>query len=245
MNNGHHHCNPAGCAGCSHQYCAKKVSIFASLSDDELIQITNLVAQKHFRKGDLIFSEGQPFDQLYIVNSGSMKVFKYTKDGKEQILYILNEGEFLGDLSLFKKGVLSFSAVALEDIALCTIHKNDFDHIIKTNPNISLKVLEHAHDRILELEKLIQTVTTKDIEARLATLLLNLSKSFGESSADNPQEVYIHLPMSREDMANFIGVTRETISRKLSYFQSEDRIEIIGNRAIRIKSLDYLRDLSE
>lgn len=234
-----------GCPTCSHQYCAKKVSIFTSLSDEELVQITGLVEQKHFNKGDLIFSEGQPFDKLYIINEGSMKVFKYNKDGKEQILYILNEGEFLGDLSLLKKGVLPFSAIALEDITLCTIHKNDFDHIIKTNPSISLKVLEYAHDRIFELENLIQTVTTKDIETRLASLLLNLSKTFGETNENDSNQVYINLTMSREDMANFIGVTRETISRKLSLFQSENMIEVIGNRAIRILSLDSLKELTE
>ena len=234
-----------GCCHCSHQYCAKKVSIFASLSDEELIQITSLVAQIQFSKGDLIFSEGQPFDKLYIINGGSMKVFKYNKEGKEQILYILNQGEFLGDLSLFKKGVLPFSAIALEDITLCTIHKNDFDHIIKNNPSISLKVLEYAHDRIFELENLIQTVTTKDIETRLASLLLNLSRTFGEPYKDDPNQIYIHLTMSREDMANFIGVTRETISRKLSYFQSQNTIEVIGNRAILIKSLDTLKNLVE
>lgn len=234
-----------GCQHCSHQYCATKVSIFTALSNEELMQITSLVAQMQFKKGDLIFREGQPFDKLYIINSGSMKVFKYNKDGKEQILYLLNEGEFLGDLSLFKKGVLPFSAIALEDITLCTIHKNDFDHLIKTNPSISLKVLEYAHDRILELENLIQTVTTKDIETRLASLLLNISKTFGQPSEDDPNQIYINLTMSREDMANFIGVTRETISRKLSYFQSQDMIEIIGNRALLIKSVNALKDLAE
>ena len=244
MTTSNNHCGN-GCRNCSHQYCAKKVSIFASLSEQELMQITSLVAQIQFSKGDLIFSAGQPFDKLYIINGGSMKVFKYNKEGKEQILYILNEGEFLGDLSLFKKDVLPFSAIALEDITLCTIHKNDFDHIIKTNPSISLKVLEYAHDRILELENLIQTVTTKDIETRLASLLLNLSKTFGEPAKDDPNQIYIHLTMSREDMANFIGVTRETISRKLSHFQSQDMIEIVGNRAIRILSLDSLKDLAE
>ena len=234
-----------GCSACSHQYCAKRVSIFASLSDEELSQITSLVEQKQFNKGDLIFSEGQPFDKLYIINTGSMKVFKYNKEGKEQILYLLNEGEFLGDLNLLKKGVLSFNAIALEDITLCTIHKNDFDYIIKTHPSISLKVLEYAHDRIFELENLIQTVTTKDIETRLASLLINLSKTFGDPDEKDSNQLYIHLTMSREDMANFIGVTRETISRKLSYFQSENIIEIIGNRAIRILSLDTLKELAE
>lgn len=227
---------------CTHQYCAQKVSIFSSLSSDELKQITDLITHKTFSKGQVIFSEGDPFNQLYIINSGSIKVFKYTKDGKEQILYILNEGEFLGDLSLLKKGVLQFNAVALEDVKLCIIYKSDFDNIIKNNPTISLKVLEYAYDRITELENLVQTLTTKDIESRLATLLINLSKNFGTKTNKG---IDIHLPMSREDMANFIGVTRETISRKLSYFQSESIIEIIGNKTIRIISLDELQNFTE
>lgn len=233
-------CN--GCCTCNHKYCAKKVSLFSSLSDKDLNKVVSLVTQRSFDKGDTIFSEGEIFDKLFIINSGSMKVYKYTKDGKEQILYILKEGEFLGDLNLLKKDTFSFSATALENINICIIHKDDFDTLMNSNPNISIKVLEYAHDRITSLENLVQTLTTKDVEVRLATLLLNLSKTFGVKTTKG---IEITLSLTREDMANFIGVTRETISRKLSHFQNENIIEIFDNKLILIKDMNALKELNE
>lgn len=232
----------SGCCSCGHKYCAQKVSLFTSLSDKDLNKVVNLITKKSFKKGDIIFSEGETFDKLFIVNGGSIKVYKYTKEGKEQILYILKEGEFLGDLNLLKKDIFKFHASALEPTNMCIIHKDDFDSLIKTNPDISIKVLEYAHDRISSLENLVQTLTTKDVEVRLASLLLNLSKSFGSKTNKG---IEVTLQLTREDMANFIGVTRETISRKLSHFQSQDIIEIFENKLILIKDIDILKELSE
>lgn len=233
-------CN--GCCSCNHKYCAKKVSLFKSLSDKDLNNVVDLVTKKSFQKGDIIFSQGEIFDKLFIINTGSIKVYKYTKEGKEQILYILKEGEFLGDLNLLKKDIFKFNASALEFTDICIIHKDDFDSLIKTNPDISIKVLEYAHDRISSLENLVQTLTTKDVEVRLASLLLNLSSTFGIKTNKG---IEITLPLTREDMANFIGVTRETISRKLSYFQSENIIEIFENKLIVIKDISTLKELNE
>ncbi len=227
---------------CNHKYCAKKVSLFTSLSDKDLNKVVNLVTKKSFEKGDIIFSEGEIFDKLFIINNGSIKVYKYTKNGKEQILYILKEGEFLGDLNLLKKDIFKFNATALESTNMCIIHKDDFDTLIKTNPEISIKVLEYAHDRIASLENLVQTLTTKDVEVRLASLLLNLSKTFGFKT---DKGIEITLPLTREDMANFIGVTRETISRKLSYFQNQNIVELFENRIILVKDIAILKELSQ
>ncbi|MBU3131183.1 Crp/Fnr family transcriptional regulator [Clostridium gasigenes] len=231
-------CN--NCCPCNHKYCAKKVSLFASLSDNDLNKVVNLITKKSFEKGDIIFSEGELFDKLFIINNGSIKIYTYTKDGKEQILYILKEGEFLGDLNLLKNDIFKFNAMALESTNMCIIHKDDFDILIKTNPEISIKILEYAHDRIASLENLVQTLTTKDVEVRLASLLINLSSTFGIKTDIG---IEITLPLTREDMANFIGVTRETVSRKLSYFQSQNIIEIFENKIILIKDITILKEL--
>lgn len=231
-------CN--NCCPCNHKYCAKKVSLFTSLSDKDLNKVVNLITKKSFEKGDIIFSEGEIFDKLFIINNGSIKIYTYTKDGKEQILYILKEGEFLGDLNLLKNDIFKFNAMALESTNMCIIHKDDFDILIKTNPEISIKILEYAHDRIASLENLVQTLTTKDVEVRLASLLINLSSTFGIKTNVG---IEITLPLTREDMANFIGVTRETVSRKLSYFQSQNIIEIFENKIILIKDITILKKL--
>jgi CRP-like cAMP-binding protein len=233
-------CN--NCCTCNHKYCAKKVSLFSSLSDKDLNNVVSLITKKSFQKGDVIFSEGEIFDKLFIINGGSIKIYKYNKEGKEQILYILKEGEFLGDLNLLKKDIFKFNATSLESTNICIIHKDDFDTLIKTNPEISIKVLEYAHDRISSLENLVQTLTTKDVEVRLASLLINLSNTFGIKT---DKGIEITLTLTREDMANFIGVTRETISRKLSYFQSQDIIELFENKIILIKDINSLKELSQ
>lgn len=228
------------CPSCGTRYCAKKVSIFSSLTEAQLSMVTNLITRKVFKKGEVIFNEGEVSDKLFIINHGSIKSFTYTKDGKEQILYVLKEGDFFGDLSLLKRSKYSHSASALQDTYMCMLHKNDFDKILKENTEISINILEYMHDRILNLENLVQTITTKDMDSRLATLLLNFSEKFGVKTEKGME---ISFPLSREDMANYIGVTRETISRKLSSFEQEDVIELVGNKKIIIKDMEYIRKL--
>lgn len=228
------------CGSCAHSNCAQKVSIFSSLGDDQLKNILNLITRKSFEKGSQVFSSGDISDSLYIVNSGSVKIYTYTKEGKEQILYLLTAGDFIGDLSLLKTNVFNFNAATLEDTHFCIIRKSDFDQLIKKSPDISLRIMEYAYDRIKGLEDLIQTLTTKDIDSRLAALLLNFSSSFGVQTKEG---VEITFPLNREDMANYIGVTRETISRKLTHFQDDDLVELRGNKKLLIKDINRIREM--
>lgn len=229
------------CMTCNHKYCAKKVSLFASFSDTDLSKVLTLIERQHYEKGQTIFNEGEPCDRLLIVNGGSLKVFRYSKDGKEQILYVLGDGDFLGDLNLLKKDIYSFSAMALEETHLCTIKKDDFDQLMKFYPELFSRVLEYAHDRINTLENLVQTLTAKDVETRLAILLIRLSEAFG---VEKPEGIEIQLPLTREEMANFVGLTRETVSRKLSSLQSEGLIELNDNRTILLKDFKSIKERS-
>jgi len=224
--------NLYSCNSCSGKYCASKISIFKGLDENQLKKITALIKRKSFEKGDILFNVGDTSDKLYIINSGKLKVYTYNKEGKEQILYLLNEGDFIGDLSLLKSSKFNFASKALEKTNICMISKEDFDKIIKESPEITLKILEYAYDRIESLENMITTLTNKDIDSRIAELLLKLEKNN-----------IIILSINREDMANYIGVTRETISRKLTSLSEENVIELVGNKKIIIKDKGYLQDL--
>lgn len=233
--------NSGSCISCGNLYCAKKVALFESFSDSDLAKVLDLIERIQFQKGEVIFSEGQVFDRLYIVNTGSLKVFRNTKEGKEQILYVLSDGDFLGDLSLLKKETFKFSSVALVDTSLCTIQKDKFDLLMKNYPELYERVLEYAHDRISALEDLVRTLTTKDTDARLAALLIKLADSFGIRKKDG---IEIQFPLTREEMASFIGLTRETISRKLSNFQTKGYIEIYENKLILIRDIEAIKNLT-
>jgi len=228
------------CVRCNHRYCAKKVALFSAFSDEDLEKVLVLIKRKRYDKGEIIFNEGDICDQLLIVNGGSLKVFQVSKEGKEQILYVLNEGSFLGDLNLLKKDVYTFSASALEETHLCTIAKDDFDGLMREHPALTAQVMAYAHDRIRDLEKLVQTLTTKDVESRLAALLIRLAESFGIKKENG---IEIQLPITREEMANFVGLTRETVSRKLSSLQADGLIELGDNRMLLIKDMAGIRGL--
>lgn len=227
------------CRKCKGRYCANKISIFQNLKEDQLGEITSKIKRKDYLKNEVVFFEGDRADRLYLLNKGKVKVYRYNKEGKEQIIYILSEGDFIGDSAIFKSGEFKFSAEAIEDTNICELTKEDFQDIIRENPEIALKVLENTYERMEKLEQLVQSLSTKDVETRIAGLLLNFIKDFGKPSGN---EIIIELPLSREDLANYIGVTRETISRKLSLMQEEGILRLVGNKKIVIQDFDRLEE---
>ncbi|MDP4090741.1 MAG: Crp/Fnr family transcriptional regulator [Bacillota bacterium] len=230
------------CFKCTGKYCVSKVYIFSTLQPETFKKISDIIVTRKYRKGQVIFFEGDVEDKLYIVNQGRIKIYKYNREGREQILYILSEGEFIGDMSLLKKGRIQFNAEALEDTLICTIAKDDFDEIVSKNPEITLKMLEMLHDRLQNLENLIQNLGTKDVEVRIASMLLGFAGDFGVEGADG---TVVDLPLNREEMANYIGVTRETISRKLTSLQDEGIIELVGNKKLIIKNMTYFKNIAQ
>lgn len=237
MNN---HCGNC-CNNCRGELCASKVPIFENLNREELLEIVRNINHKEFTKGDVIFTEGNVSNTLYFINEGKIKLYKYTKDGKEQILHILSEGEFFGELELIKPSKYRFNAKAIENAKICTLTKDEMKEIMMGKPEIGLKVLETIGERLSRVENLAQNLATNDVDSRMAYLLTDLIEQYGELETTK-NTITIKLPISREEMANYIGVTRETISRKLKKFEDENLIKIIGTKNIIILDEEGLKD---
>ena len=199
----------------------------------------NYISHKKYKKKELIFSEGNKANTLYFVNEGKIKIYKYTKDGKEQILYLLSEGEFFGELNILKEAKYGFNAEAIEDCKICTLSKDDLKDLLIKKPIISIKMLEALTERITSVENLVQNIATNDVNSKIAYLLVSLADKYG---IDNAGCIIINLPMNREDMANYIGITRETLSRKLKKFEEDGLIQIVGTKKIVILNKTELKD---
>lgn len=226
------------CGKCS-RLCASRVPIFENLDCDELEEIALQIEHKSFDKGSMIFTEGSDANTLFFINVGKIKLYKYNKDGKEQILHILTNGDFFGELDLIKSSNYQFNAKAMDNAKICTLKKSEVKNIILKKPEIALKLLESLGERLSAIENLAQNLSTNDVDARIAYLLLNLMDKYSEELEGKK---LINLPLSREDMANYIGVTRETISRKLKKFEDEELIKLIGTKKILILDEDGLND---
>ena len=230
------HCKPK-------KPCPTKVPIFWSLSDEEILKIAKMTKHIPYKKGQMLLHEGEKSDKLFIVNKGKVKVSKFTVDGKEQILYILTSGEFFGELHLFNHDeVNNFSVYAIEDTEICLLTKDDVDFIMDENPEIALKLLKAVTKRLAHTENLAQNLATKDPEIRIAHMLLEFSQKFGTKKKEG---ILIELPITREEVASYVGVARETISRKFSKFEDLGLISLFGNKQLFVKDQLALREYIE
>ncbi|MGG5460962.1 Crp/Fnr family transcriptional regulator [Clostridium sp. B9] len=235
-------CNTCNCAS-KNGLCARNILIFSSLSDDELLKIVNMTEHKNIEENDVLCREGEESDKLFLIREGKVKICKLTKDGKEQIVYILSKGDFFGENNVFVENTLSnFSAYALTEGKVCILNKKDLDEILLNNPKISIKIIQEMAKRITSAENLAQNLATKDVEVRVATMLVEFMYKYGH---ENEEGVKILLPLNREQMANYCGLTRETVSRKLSKFDKLGVIELKGNKIIFVKDKEYLLNLAE
>jgi CRP-like cAMP-binding protein len=219
--------------------CASRVPIFSPLDHEEMKQVVSLIVQKTYAKNELIFCEGDVNQHLIIVNRGRIKIFGNSADGKEHILYILSTGDFYGSRDLIHETESECSAEAMEDTLVCMIAKQDFRKLLVKFPGISIKIMEILCSRLEKMESLVRKISPKDVDSRIGMMLLELSQKYGRPQCDG---TLVELPMSREEMAYYIGVARETVSRKLSLLRDEGVIEIIGNKKILIRNEEALTD---
>ena len=226
------------CEKCQHKICARRVPIFKELSPDELNRVVNLIIRRSYAKGEIVLLEDSLLDSLVIINKGQVKTFRYTQEGKEQILYIFTEGDFFGEKNLLKQQVATYNVEALEETHICMIHKRDFQKLLIEMPDIGFKIIEELCARIDHLEHTIQNMGSKNIEARVNTVLLEFANKYGSA---HPKGILFDLPLSREGIANYIGVARETVSRKMGYLQSEGIIEMVGNKKVIILDKEALK----
>ncbi len=209
--------------------CACTVPIFMSLRAEELEKIDSLIQKKEYSKGEIIFLEGGPANHLYIVRRGRIKLYEASKDGRQQIVRLLEEGDFFEELSLFNDVLHSVNAEALEDTGICLLPKEDFKNLIRQNPEMSLGIMQTMSRRLAYAEKFIGNLTLKNIEERIASWLMVLADKKGTLT---PRGIEVSINLSRQELANLLGTTQETLSRKLTKMRDEDIIAARGQKII-------------
>ncbi|HHX37060.1 MAG TPA: Crp/Fnr family transcriptional regulator [Clostridiaceae bacterium] len=191
------------------------------------------------KRGRFVFQSGDPATSMYIICRGHMKIFYNTIDGKEQIYYLYQEGDFVGGHNILEGTSYLYTGETLDDCLVAEISKDIFDRYLSHNIAIMRRILHKSFERIRWAEDLIQRLATKNTAMKVADLLLRLKENYGYRT---PEGIRIELNINREEMGNFSGITRETITRKLGEFKDLGYIDYIGNKVILIKDLEALRN---
>jgi CRP/FNR family transcriptional regulator, anaerobic regulatory protein len=214
--------------------CIRKVPILSNLTNEEIAEVLMTTTHKNYKKGEIIYLEGEVAQKLFIINKGKVKISKLSEEGKEQIIRILSIGDFMGELSLFTEHPLKNNAEALEATSVCIIGSKKINDLMEKSPGIALKIIKELSIRLETTENLIESLGLRDVEQRVAETLLNIAD-------DNN---IINLSISKKDLSSHIGMSQETLSRKLSSFQESGLIKQEGQRKIIILDRDTLVNIS-
>jgi len=215
----------------------KKVPLFADLSDKELSFLAEHAVPHHFSAGQVVFSEGEPCEGLYIIESGAVKVFKLSASGREQVLTVEGAGNSVAELPVFDGGDYPASAAALSAATLLFISKKDFQALCFAHPEVALKVLKVVGSRLRRLVGIIEELSFTTVRHRLAALLFRLAERKGKRTGHG---VEFTLTASNQELASHIGTVRELVSRNLSRLHAEGLIRLDGKKVI-IPDLEALQ----
>lgn len=217
--------------------CVSKVPFFNHLSYEEMLEIADISMHRTYQKGATIYEAWDPLNYLYIVHIGRVKIYQLFESGKEQILRILETGEFFGELALFTEKQMESYVQALEETNICMIHRDDMQKLMVNKPTIAVKILEQFSQRLDAADKLIGELSRKDVEARIAGYLLELAAKVKSTS--------IILPMTKKDLASFLGTSQETISRRMTNFEKQGIIHQGEQGQLKIEQLETLQAIAE
>lgn len=233
--------NQSVCSHCAHGLCISKVSIFKELSRNEMIDVLKKVHHITIQKGETFVHEGDQSSTLYIINSGIAKLIRSSNLGKDQIISLQTDGDIIGEYYLLSNfEPYNFSVTALSDMKICTLYKSDMDEILDMHPHLCRTMITELSRKMITIENKLQNIAITDTEAKVAYMLIQLYAKFGYSTEEGP---VIDNPLSREDMANFAGMTRETMSRYLSKLAKDDVIRFLDKKRILLVQKNALESL--
>ena len=213
------------------------IPLFNGLPDDQLGAIRQIAVEKHYNKGQTIFSEGDETTGLFVVVDGRVKIYKVSSEGKEQILHIFEAGQSFGEVTVFAGQQLPANAQTLAKSRLLLFPRSAIVDLVTANPSLALNLLAIMSKKLRQFAVQIENLSLKEIPARLASYLIYLAEKQGSADA-------ITLNVSKGQLASLLGTIPETLSRIFAKLSGQNLIRVEGPR-ISLLDRQGLEDLAE
>ncbi|WP_431164529.1 Crp/Fnr family transcriptional regulator [Tenacibaculum halocynthiae] len=221
------------------QCIVRQFNSLKALTKDELVRISGCKTSKIVKKGEVLFEEGEHINGVFCIKDGVCKVSKMSDNGRDQIVHLIKKGDLLGERSLINNETSNLKAIAVNDMEVCFIPKEEIIKDLEKNQNFTMEILKNMALSLKNADNVIVDMAQKTVKQRLAATLLYLDERFLKNS-----EGAIDVNFSREDIANIIGTATESAIRLLSEFKKNKLISLKGKN-ITILNPRGLKDISE
>lgn len=198
---------------------------------EEMPEIANIAHEQRYAPGSLLMEEGRQAVDFFSISSGTLKLYKLLPDGRRHIIGFAGRGDFLG----LTNGLhYTYSAEVLESTRMCRFPRLELNNLFDRYPHLQKQLLKEATNIIVASQEQMVLLGRKTAREKVASFLLN---RLGTMEQENNQ---VSLPMTRADIADYLGLTMETVSRTLGWLKNKGFISYINSHLVRIESIEKL-----
>lgn len=192
----------------------KKFPLFDSLQDTELDKIARLLIRRALVDRMIVFMQGEPLEYVYFICEGKVKIYRTDEQGREQIVNVLQEGDFFPHRGFFQpNAAYPAHSVMMEKGVLLALPVPRFRALLETHPSMCLKLLAIMERKLSDIQGRLEEMVLHDTFGRLVLLLIRLARLHGEQCGT---KIRLTVQFTNQELANMIGTSRETVSRTLS-----------------------------
>lgn len=216
----------------------QKVNFLKPLPSKDLARVFKLAKAQNLVKGDFVFRQEESGNHLFVVLSGMVKIFFTSASRRRKTLAILQAGDFFGEMALLDGKVRSASAMALKPSKILVIHKNDFKRLLVKDSHLMFLVLRTLSERLRKADEQIRALIFKNVHGRVVKTLMDMA-------ADGAKEggsIVLPQPMTRQELAEIVGTTREPVTRSLGMLKRAGLIDF-RDKSIIIKDPERMKGL--
>ncbi|TMJ26721.1 MAG: Crp/Fnr family transcriptional regulator [Alphaproteobacteria bacterium] len=207
----------------------RSIGICAPLDDQRLAHLLSLGRRQRWNKGQLMFQAGDPMGYFYKVTKGIALIFRSLQDGRRQIVGVHSIGDLCGYLE--KDATYNFSGVALTDVEACSFHRRRFDDLVARNPDLGSALANDMSDKLKRAAEHMAVLGQLKSTERVAYFLLQLAEVYNRKMA---QSEPLQLHLTREQIADHLGLRLETVSRSFTVLKNNRLIGLVGSDAVAI-----------
>ena len=212
-------------------------AVCARCDDGELSQLDKIKSYKTYLAGQTIAIRGEALDIVASVVAGTATLTRSIEDGRTQMVGLLLPSDFIGRPG---RAQVPYDVTAVTDVTLCCFRREPFEKVMREMPHVQERLLEMALDELDSARDWMLLLGRKTARERIASLISLILKRANLPEDFEGQGVRIELPITREAMANYLGLTIETVSRQLTALKNDGVIDIEGKRGIRIPDVEAL-----
>ena len=208
----------------------KRINVFEMLPAKAMTQLASLVDERIVKRGSFVFRPDDRGDSIYMLKSGRIKISRFSKDGRELVLGVVEPGEMFGEEAI-PAGTTKRTAFAesLEDAMICRLHVDEFNKMLKEFPDLSVRFSKLMSKRLEEARDRMEDFVFRNIAERLAGFLLSIAKQHGKQQEDG---IFLDTRLTHQEIASRIGSTRETVTATINDFKRNNIIAMQGRKII-------------